>query len=141
MDAIVSHYMSPELVYLREGDRPEIAMRPILEFGTTAVPVLDEERRPVGVVSLRDLADERKEGQRVSTRVLTIGKDETIRVAARKLADNDARHLVVVDEAGRAVGMLSLLDVVRALLGMDPKHPAEIAQFGHGDPLKLASRL
>jgi CBS-domain-containing membrane protein len=36
----------------------------------------------------------------------------------------DLHHVVVTDESGKAVGMLSALDALRALIGEPPKHPA-----------------
>ena len=41
---LVGDYMNPRLVYLREGDRPEVALRPMLDFGIHAVPILDDDR-------------------------------------------------------------------------------------------------
>jgi CBS-domain-containing membrane protein len=133
MSAAVRDFMNPQLVYMREGTRPEIALRRILDFEITAVPVLDDDDRPAGLVSLRDLADERKRGSRVTQPVLSIGADESIAVAAAKLVDSGVHHLVVVDAAGRAVGMLSAVDVIRALVGARGKHPTAIEGFGRTD--------
>jgi CBS-domain-containing membrane protein len=93
--------------------------------------VLDEDERPVGVVSLRDLVNPRKEGVRITESVATAEVDEPIELAARRLAEVGVHHLVVLDDNGRAVGMLSALDVVRALLGLEPKHPSAIDGVGH----------
>lgn len=127
---MVRDCMNRELVYLRAGDRERIALRPILEFGITAVPVLDEEHRPVGVVALRDLVDDRHSAPRATEPALTVRVDASIESAARAMADANVHHLVVVDSAGVAVGMLSSLDVIRGLLGMTAKHPAAIESFG-----------
>ncbi len=130
MGATVRHFMNPQLVYLRAGARPKIALQPILDFGITAVPVLDEEGRPVGVVSLRDLVDPRRHGTAMSETVATVGIDEPIASGARKLAEAGVHHLVVVDADRRAVGMLSAVDIVRALVGLEAKHPASVDAFG-----------
>jgi predicted transcriptional regulator len=53
-----------------------------------------------------------------------------IEVAARRLALADVQHLVVVDSSGAAVGSVSVLDVLRALLGIPAHHPAT---FPHWD--------
>lgn len=120
----VRDYMNRELVYLSAADRPELALGAILDFGLTAVPVLDEEdHRPVGVVSLRDLADPRRAEDRVSKPARTIAMDTPIDTAARALAEAGVHHLVVVDGEGTAVGMLSAADVLRALLSLPPRHP------------------
>lgn len=129
MAALVRDFMNSKLVYLREDDPAELALHPILDFGITAVPVVDEEKRPVGVVSLRDLADPKRRGSRVSKTVETIVADATIARAATAMCDAEVHHLVVVDEKGHAVGMISALDVVRAFLGIVPKHPRAIDKF------------
>ena len=131
MNATVRDFMNTEIVYLREGARPDIALRPILDFGITAVPVLDDESRPVGVVSLRDLVAPDETKPRVTEAVVSIRSDAPMSLAARVLVEAGTHHLVVVDEQGRACGMLSALDVVRALTGMPARHPAAIERFGH----------
>lgn len=129
MTAKVRDFMNPKLVYLREGDRAELALQPILDFGITAVPVLNEDHMPVGVVSLRDLVNPARRGDRITERVESIGVDATVADAARALTDADVHHLVVVDHNGRAAGMLSALDLVRALTGVVAKHPRAIEMF------------
>ncbi len=125
----VSDYMSTHIVYLREGDRAAIARRPMLDFGVNAIPVLDDELHPVGVVHLRDLVDEKNPASQVARPAYTIASNATLDVAARKLASDDVHHLVVVDEHGAAVGMLSALDVVRGIVGAPSSHPQKIRKF------------
>ena len=130
----VSDYMNRHLVYLRAGDRLEVARRPMLDLGLTAVPILDEEHRPVGVVTLRDLSEDRRD-RHASGDVRTISESAEVDEAARLLVAADVHHLIVVDARGAAVGMISSMDVVRALVGAPPKHPAAIDRFvaGSGD--------
>lgn len=118
----VSEIMNAKLLYIGERDRLSLARRFILQFGVTAVPVLDDEHRPVGVVSLRDIERDGDEVQPSSV-VATVKDTDSIDVAARKLADSDYHHLVVVDAKGVAVGMVSAVDFLRALLDMPPRHP------------------
>ena len=61
MAPTVADIMNRKLLYIREGDRLSLARGKLLEFGVTAIPVLDDEHKPVAIVSLRDLdhADER----------------------------------------------------------------------------------
>jgi CBS-domain-containing membrane protein len=129
MSATVRDCMNPKLVYLREGDRTDLALQPILDFGISAVPVIDDDDRPVGLVALRDLVDPKRRHHWTSTPALTIDIDAPIAMAARGLVDNDAHQLVVVDAKGRAAGMLSALDVVRALLDLPARHPKAIETF------------
>jgi CBS domain-containing protein len=133
MKSLVSDYMNGTLVYLLEGDRPEIALRPILDLGITAVPVLDHDRRPIGIVSLRDLVDPKKRGMRITTPPLTIEGDAFVSTAGVMLAETGYHHLVVVDSEGHAIGMLSSLDIVRGLCGLTAKHPEPITKLLRAD--------
>jgi CBS-domain-containing membrane protein len=123
MDAkTVGDIMNGKLLYIGERDRVSLARRHMLEFGVTAVPVLDDTHRPVGVVSLRDLARDSDAVQPTSV-VMTVRATDSVEVGARKLAETELHHMVVVDAKGVAVGMVSAGDFVRALLGLPPRHP------------------
>jgi CBS-domain-containing membrane protein len=124
----VESIMNPKLLYIRDGARLSLAKRQILSFGVTAVPVLDETHRPVGIVSLRDLEEDR-EFVEAKGPVVTVRASDPVEGAARTLAEGDLHHLVVVDDKGVAVGMVSSVDFVRALLGMPSRHPATFEAF------------
>jgi len=118
----VRDIMNAKLLYISQGERLSLARRHILKFGVTAVPVLDETHRPVGVVSLRDLQRGDDELQLAGT-VATVKDTDSVEDGAKKLAATDYHHLVVVDAKGVAVGMVSSVDFMRALLGLEPRHP------------------
>jgi uncharacterized protein (TIGR02284 family) len=122
----VSDIMNTKLLYILEGERLSLAKSKILEFGVTAVPVLDDEHRPVGVVSLRDLM--RDEPMATSAARVVKGS-ATIREGAKSLAEADVHHLVVVDDEGVAIGMVSALDFVRAFSGIVARHPAPFGGY------------
>jgi len=129
MPKTVADIMNPKLLYIRAGDRVSLARRHIIDFGVTAVPVLDETHRPVGVVSLRDLTGDEGERFEPSGNVATIKASASVDEGARALAEGDYHHLVVVDDDGVAVGMVSALDFLRALVGLAPRHPAKFESF------------
>lgn len=118
---LVCDYMNTNLVYLREGDRVSVARKPMLDFGVSAVPILDETHRPVALVTFRDLAEQPADPH--PSAALTISASATIEDAARVLARNEVHHLVVVDGAGKALGILSALDVLRGLMDLPAHHP------------------
>ncbi len=128
MSRTVADIMNPKLLYIQEGDRLSLARAQILKFGVTAVPVLDGAHRPVGVVSLRDLSrdDHRVEA---SAPVCTVRSDASIEDGARSLVELSVHHLVVVDPQGIAVGMVSALDFVRALVGAPVHHPHAFERY------------
>jgi CBS domain-containing protein len=122
MGATVRDIMNPQLLYVRDEEPVDLLRAKILRFGVSGVPVLDSAKRPSGFVSLRDFSADGTSAS-ISTPVVTVLATEPVESAARKLADADLRHLVVVDDAGVVVGMVSAVDFLRALLGLEPKHP------------------
>jgi CBS-domain-containing membrane protein len=129
MSNTVADIMNPKLLYIRSGDRVSLARRQIVEFGVTAVPVLDDTHRPVGVVSLRDLAGADGDRYEPSGPVETVKATATVQEGAKQLAETGYHHLVVVDDKGVAVGMVSALDLLRALVGLAPRHPDKFDKF------------
>ncbi len=128
MNGTVRDIMNPKLLYVREGDRMTLVRSHIVKFGVTGVPVLDEWHRPVGFVSLRDIGlDGDPDRIRISSPVVTARDTDSIDLAAKKLAESDCHHLVVVDAKGEAVGMVSAIDFLRALTGTPARHPARFA--------------
>jgi CBS domain-containing protein len=84
--------------------------------------VLTEGDKPVGVVSERDVVKALASGMPLNTplekiatkRVITIEPDKSVVEAADLMAENKIRHLVIA-ERGRAVGVVSLRDLVQLL--------------------------
>ncbi len=131
MPRTVQDVMNRELLVVRP-DLPASDARSLLrEFRVGAAPVVDPSYQPLGVVSLSDpleLGGTARE--RMTQPALCITTSATIEQAARRFAEVDAHHLVVVDGTGKAVGMLSVVDVLRALLDLPIRHPAT---FPHWD--------
>jgi CBS domain-containing protein len=130
MARTVQEIMNAEVFGVRPEEKADPTLEAILAFGITAAPVLDEDRRPIGVVSLRDLVPTGDRHRRMTSPAATIPATASIAEAGRALATADVHHLVVVDELGRAIGMVSSLDVVRGLLGLPTPHPMT---FPHRD--------
>ena len=85
-----------------------------------AVVVLgnDSGLRPWGVVSDLDLVGaigtDADAGAIAASPVVTVTEDVTVEHAATLLAENETSHLLVVDDTGLPIGVLSTLDVARA---------------------------
>jgi CBS domain-containing protein len=86
--------------------------------------VIVEDRRPVGIVTDRDLAlalgarrvSPQTEVQNVMTRhVLSIPEDTSIYTATKFMREREVRRLPIVDREDRLVGMVSLDDLLRFL--------------------------
>jgi CBS domain-containing protein len=124
MARTVQEIMNRELFAIR----PELPVTEVRGFFRSlhvgAAPVLDGSRRPLGVLSVRDVLDgDGTAGERMTKPAICVGMSTSIEEAARRLAHTSMHHLIVVDGAGAAVGMVSTLDFLRALLGMPAHHP------------------
>jgi CBS domain-containing protein len=117
----IREIMSLDLFSLRPTDTVEDAIGFFLALGITAAPVLDAGGGLAGMVSLRELLAHRRAAtvsEIVHLPAAAISEELRIEDAARMLAERDAHQAVVVDCAGKAVGMVSALDVVRGLVGL-----------------------
>lgn len=79
---------------------------------------LDGEDRPWGIVSDLDLvvaalagAGEQTAGESAATEVRSVRRSDPLEDAARAMTEHELHHLIVVDDGGRPVGVLSTLDV------------------------------
>lgn len=105
----------------------------------SAVPVIDEEGRPVGVISEGDLLPKEAEfaalhrgawvdarhpvrdlrrveavgaADLMSSPVVTITPDASVALAARRMRDARVKRLIVVGPDGRAMGLISRADII-----------------------------
>jgi hypothetical protein len=133
MAAVVEEIMNRELFSFTPGEKPDRALRYLFLLGISGAPILDVERRPVGMISLRDLtrpgASIDSVARCMSTPVATIPSASRIAEAGRLLAETGYHRLVAVDEGGRAVGLVSTLDVIRGILGMPAFHPPTFPHY------------
>ncbi len=82
----------------------------------------DEPGVPAGVLTDRDIAirccaesrrpDELRVADIASKEIVTCDRDETLKAAEQLMIAEEKSRLVIVDELGRAVGVLSLTDVL-----------------------------
>jgi CBS domain protein len=130
--ATVKEVMNAELFSLRLTDTTSMALEGILALGISAAPVLDRVGRPLGMVSWRDLVGSPPDvrvADRMSAPAVVIPEDARVADAARRIGETGHRHLVVVEATGRAVGMVSSIDLVRALVGLPAVHPRAFPHF------------
>lgn len=143
---------------------PETSARRVVELLLgklfKAVPVIDESRRVVGIISNDDLlreagmparlgvgerleADDLREfleqislektaGQIMTAPVVTCQEDEALGHAVRRMLEHELKRLPVVDSQGWLVGMLSRLDILRAVAGETGGQPEYALRLQHG---------
>lgn len=147
MASFVREIMNPEVFTVTADSRAKDVLEALLEYGVTAAPVVDDARRPIGVTSLRDLLRDEGNQSHISAPAITVGIDAKVDDAARVMAENGLHHLIAVGADGRVAGMVSSLDVVRAMVGFPVQHPATFPHLdttlggvvlSWSDPLPLA---
>ena len=136
----VGRRMSPEFMSARPTDTLAEGLARVRERGAESetiytIPVTDESRRLVGVVSLRDLllgsADDRVAEQ--MSRPMFAYADENAEEAARRCVERRVLAFPVLDREERLVGMLTIDDATRIV------HDAEdedTARAGGAEPLR-----
>jgi len=110
--------MTSEVVSTRSSCRVEEVTRVLYYHGFSGLPVIDEERRVIGMVSEADILA-RKTGQDtvrdiMSAPVYTVSEDTPVEEIAALLTERKIKRVPVIRE-GRLVGIVSRADIVRAL--------------------------
>jgi CBS domain-containing protein len=132
MAETVREIMNPELFAVHPDDSVRAALDGMLSLNVTAAPVVDSEWHALGIISIRDLVDVPRNasvGPLMSTPIAQVRPETTVGDAALRLGDSRFRHLLVVNEHGVAVGMVSAADLVRALVGLPARRPAAFPHF------------
>jgi len=158
MDSLVKDVMTNEVVSVRETAEYKEIVAAMRKLHISALPVLDEEDRLVGVVSEADLLLKEvgqgalggylistgRRGERakaagftaaelMSSPALTIGPDDSVSGAARLMHDRHVKRLPVVDDEGRVVGILSRVDVLSVFARPDGEIRDEVIKNIQGD--------
>jgi CBS domain-containing protein len=111
-----------------------------------AVPVIDDERRVVGIVTDRDIAmavstrgqaaSEITVGEVMSSPARTCTSADDIREALEVMAEGQIRRLPVIDGSGRLAGILSINDIIlHSKRGKAKKH------VSHGEAMEVLKAI
>lgn len=122
----VGEAMTRDVRTIGPDDTVEDVYAAMRETRHLAFPVVDDDQRVMGVVSLSDLGDVPRE-ERWDTRVGDIMEPDPIRASPGdrvrdllpKLSDNGEGRLVVVTDGGEFMGVVSRTDVVRLIRILD----------------------
>lgn len=136
----VGRRMTPEYVSVREHASVETALGRVRDRLADAetvytIPVLDDARRVVGIVSLRELlgSDPEAEVSTLMQEPRTATATDLAEQAARRCADLSLLALPIVDSEERLVGMLTIDDAVRIL---EFEESEDSARQGGTEPLR-----
>lgn len=126
MATTVDQIMNREVFTLRTGNSIDDARYYLTGLGISSAPVLDPYGRAVGILSIKDVLSAgpgSSVAERMTRPALSIRADSTIDEAAQAMAEQNLHHAAVVNHEGFVVGMLSLVDVLKALRGLPVEHP------------------
>jgi CBS domain-containing protein len=165
MRRTVQDVMTRDVVAVRGATPFKELIRPLNEHRITAVPVLDDAGRVVvGVVSETDLAlkevaplreghapvfetaQHRREqakaasltaAELMTAPAVTVGPDELVVVAARRMHDRDVKRLPVVDHGGALVGIVTRADLLKVFLRADDELRFDVLDHVVGGRLRL----
>jgi CBS domain-containing protein len=119
----VAEIMAPEPITAHPSELVGEVRDRILTSGIHFLPVVDD-GRAIGVVSSWDLVEEYQPEESVTNvmtdRVVMIGPHASIDEAARRMLNEFIHHLVVVDETGKVVGIVSSFDLLAEFAGPEP---------------------
>ncbi|MEU5208711.1 CBS domain-containing protein [Streptomyces sp. NPDC020742] len=131
----VADLMTPHAVVVQPGTPFREIARLLDEYDITAVPVIDPDERPVGVVSEADLLRRQieKAGPSTAEAIMTspavVARPEWSAIrAARTMEEKKIKRLPVVDDAGRLIGVISRSDLVQLFLRRDRAIQEEILE-------------
>jgi CBS-domain-containing membrane protein len=68
---------------------------------------------------------------------VTVGPEELVAAAARRMYDRDVKRLPVVDHSGALVGIVTRADLLKVFLRSDEELRFEVLDHGIGDLLRL----
>ena len=154
MKLTVSDVMTRTVVVVRVSTPFKDVVRRMQEYRVSALPVVDDEDRLVGLVSEGDLIlkedpeleeaahlfegrqrrHEREKaaglvaGELMTTPVVTLGPEATLGDAARLMHRKGVKRLPVVDGAGRIHGILSRSDLLKVFLREDADIEREVRE-------------
>jgi len=123
-ELLVRQAMTPhvEVVFAESTLREAAELMRAVDAGS--LPVVDAQSEVVGMVTDRDivvrglalgLSGDSQVSEVMTARVYAIPEDETLREAVKRMRRHEVRRLVVLDERGRLVGVLSLGDLAEVL--------------------------
>ncbi len=119
--------MKTSLVTAKPDEPVREVVKRMVEHNVGSVLVVDDEGRLVGIFTERDLARLVAEGgsleepvsKHMSKKPLTAAPEEPVSKIASKMVEHWLRHIPVVDEQGKPLGVISIRDVLRAILAFE----------------------
>lgn len=116
MSVKVEELMTASVITAQPHQSVEHVRNMLEKNSISAVPVVDSDGHPIGIVSSTDLVQELKPGSPISQvmteKVYTVPQYDDTSIAARVMR-NHGIHRVVVTHEQKVVGMLSAFDLLK----------------------------
>jgi CBS domain-containing protein len=120
MDKVGAFIKRPPLTATQEATLLDV-VKIMATHNIGLVAVVDEAGRPLGVVSERDVIRALARGVQLSAKAIEVGTRENLLTAKaeddiysaiKKMRERGTRHILVVDDAGKLVGVVSIRDLI-----------------------------
>ncbi|PHT28363.1 Protein RADIALIS-like 2 [Capsicum baccatum] len=105
------------------------AMQLMSEHHIRHVPVIDG--KVVGMISVADIVKAVVDQQTGESKLITVTSDTNILKAMQLMSEHHIRHVPVID--GKVVGMISVADIVKAVVDQQTGEVKQLNQFIRGD--------
>jgi len=122
MSKIAAEIMDQDFPYASQNDSILGLLQEMDHRGLGCAPVLDLAGHPLGMATVREIEschNVKELTEHLKRPAVSVLQNVSIQEAAQALAKNGAESLVLLDERGVAVGALSALDLLRAMLGFN----------------------
>lgn len=118
MDVAVAEVMVPRVFVVMPDDKVAYVREVMMGKKIHAVPVFNDEDRPIGIITATDLIDaphgDMEVADLMSQEVVTVPQEHTVSDAARLMRSKRLHHLLVTSE-DEVVGIISSFDLLRVI--------------------------
>ncbi len=132
MSLYVREVANPELFSVAPHHDAKSVLGHLRALGISGAPVVDEDGFALGVVTMSDVVgvpDETRIDAIMSSPPIVVDSEATVELAATLMSEAGFHHLVVVDRHARTTGLVSSVDLMRALVGLPPRFPSAFPHF------------
>lgn len=113
------------LVTAKPSETVADAARKMREYNVGSVLIVDEQGKLLGIFTERDLVKVVASNKPLSTKLeevmtkgdlVTASPDDPLPLIAHKMVEHNVRHIPVVDDQGRVVGIISIRKLLKYIL-------------------------
>ncbi|WP_297494789.1 CBS domain-containing protein [Thermococcus sp.] len=146
----VKTLMTKDPVVIQLPATRDYALELFKKHNVRSFPVVNKEGKLVGIISIKNVLinpDEDQLAMLVKRDVPTVGANDDLKKAVRRMLESDYRRVVVVNDEGRPIGILTVGDIVRRYLSkneklkdvtIEPYYQRNVSVVWRGTPLKAA---